>query len=88
MITPQDGDFNPLAGSGQPPAAVPQGIIADPNALLQAEIDRVVLEQTGRSADELRELQALEQLPPLSDEELARQAAADPGADGDPSTPE
>ena len=88
MTTPQDGDFKAPARAGQPAAAVPQGIIADPNALLQAEIDRVVLEQTGRSAEELRELEAMEQLPPLSDEELARQAEADPGADGDPSTPE
>ncbi len=71
-----------------PPKTSPQGIIADPNALLQAEIDRAVLEQTGRSADELRQLEELAQLPPLTDEELARQAEADPGADGDASTPE
>ena len=71
-----------------PPATPPQGIIADPNALLQAEIDRAVLEQSGRSAEELRQLEELEQLPPLSDEGLARQAEADTGADGDPSTPE
>lgn len=68
--------------------AAPQGIIANEAALLQAEIDRVVLEQSGHSAEELRELAALEQLPPVSDEELARQAEAAPGADGDPSTPE
>jgi hypothetical protein len=75
--------------SATPPSATPpQGIIADPNALLQAEIDRAVLEQSGRSAEELRQLEELEQLPPLSDEDLARQAEADPGADGDPSTPE
>lgn len=66
----------------------PQGLIADEAALLQAEIDRVVLEQTGRSAEELRKLDELEQLPPLSEEELARQAEAAPGADGDPATPE
>ena len=95
-ITPKDGDFakalddlakakpGPTAGS----ATTPQPLIADEGALLQAEIDRVVLEQTGRSAEELRELEAMEQLPPLSDEELARQAEAAPGADGDPSTPE
>ena len=71
-----------------PHAGKPQGIIADPNALLQVEIDRVVLEQSGHSAEELQKLAELEQLPPLSDDELARQAEAAPGADGDPSTPE
>ena len=71
-----------------PPDAKPQGIIADPNALLQAEIDRALLPETGRTAEELEKIAELEQLPPLSDEELARQAESAPGADGDPSTPE
>ena len=39
-----------------PPAAKPQGIIADPGALLQAEIDKTVLEHSGRSAEELRRM--------------------------------
>lgn len=71
-----------------PPPDQPQGLVANPNALLQAEIDRVVLDQSGRSAKELQTLAELEQLPPVSDEELARQAEAAPGADGDPATPE
>ena len=70
------------------PDAKPQGVIAHQEALLQTEIDRVVLEQSGHSAEELQKLAELEQLPPLSDDELARQAEAAPGADGDPSTPE
>ena len=70
------------------PDAKPQGDIANQEALLQTEIDRVVLEQSGHSAEELQKLAELEQLPPLSDDELARQAEAAPGADGDPSTPE
>ena len=70
------------------PDAKPQGVIANREALLQTEIDRVVLEQSGHSAEELQKLAELEQLPPLSDDELARQAEAAPGADGDPSTPE
>jgi hypothetical protein len=69
----------------QPP---PQGVIADASALLQAEIDRALLPATGRSADELARVAELEQLPALSDDELARQAEAAPGADGDPATPE
>jgi hypothetical protein len=36
----------------------------------------------------LVELAALQSAPPLSDEELARQALADGGADRDPATPE
>jgi len=36
----------------------------------------------------LEELAALEIAPPLSDDELARQALADGGADADPATPE
>lgn len=40
------------------------------------------------SAALLAELAALQAAPELSDEELARQALADGGADDDPSTPE
>jgi len=36
----------------------------------------------------LEEIAALEAAPELSEEELARQALADGGADGDPATPE
>jgi len=36
----------------------------------------------------LEELAALEDAPPLSDEELARQALEDGGGDADPTTPE
>ncbi len=36
----------------------------------------------------LEELAALDAAPPLSDEELARQALADGGGDADPDTPE
>lgn len=73
---------------GQPPPPAPQGVIADASALLQAEIDRALLPATGRSAEELARLAELGELPPISDEELARQAEAAPGADGDPSTSE
>ena len=70
------------------PPARPQGVIADASALLQAEIDRALLPASGRTAEDLARIAELEGLPPLSEEELARQAAADPGADNDPSTPE
>ena len=38
--------------------------------------------------DFLEQMAALNEAPPLSDEELERQALAAPGADGDPNTPE
>lgn len=66
----------------------PQPLIADPEALLQAQVDAVLVAETGRSLDELAQVAELAQLPPLGDDELARQAEAAPGADGDPSTPE
>lgn len=40
------------------------------------------------TAEFLEGLAALEAAPPMSDEELTRQALEHPGADGDPSTPE
>lgn len=47
-----------------------------------------VLDGEEPTKELLEELDALEQAPPLSDEELAQQALEHPGADGDPSTPE
>lgn len=97
-ITPKDGDFakalDDLAKAKAKPgptadsATTPQPLIADEGALLQAEIDRALLPGTGRTPEELQQIAELDELPPLSDEELARQAEAAPGADGDPSTPE
>ena len=95
-ITPKDGDFakalDDLAKAKPGPTAdsatTPQPLIADEGALLQAEIDRALLPATGRTPEELQQIAELDELPPLSDEELARQAEAAPGADGDPSTPE
>lgn len=93
---PNDGDFaralDELAGA-QPsdhaaPLASAQPLIADEGALLQAQIDQALLPGTGHTAEQLQQIAELDQLPPLSDEELARQAQAAPGADGDPGTPE
>ena len=68
--------------------STPQPLIADEGALLQAQIDQALLPSTGHTAEELQQIAELEELPPLSDEELARQAEAAPSADGDPATPE
>ena len=48
----------------------------------------VLLGNAQPSAEMLDELAALDAAPALSDEELARQALADGGGDGDPATPE
>jgi hypothetical protein len=51
-------------------------------------IEDVIIDGEEASDELLEELKDLENAPPLSDEELARQALEDPGADGDASTPE
>jgi hypothetical protein len=53
-----------------------------------ATFEDVLLGNAQPTPEMLEELAALEAAPELSDEELARQALADGGADNDPSTPE
>ncbi len=52
------------------------------------KLEEVLLEHEAPSEEFLEELAALENAPPLSDEELASQALAAGGADGDAKTPE
>lgn len=52
------------------------------------KLEEVLLEHEAPTQEFLEELAALEEAPPLSDEELADQALAAGGADNDPSTPE
>ena len=54
----------------------------------QQKLEEVLLEHEQPTQEFLDELAALEQAPPLSDEELARQAMEAGGADGDSTTPE
>lgn len=54
----------------------------------QQKLEEVLLEHEAPTQAFLEELAALEQAPPLSDEELARQALAAGGHDGDSATPE
>ena len=51
-------------------------------------LEEVLLEHEEPTQEFLDELAALERAPPLSDEELARQALDAGGGDGDSSTPE
>jgi hypothetical protein len=53
-----------------------------------ATFEDVLLGNAEPTAEMLEELAALEAAPALSDDELARQALSDGGADGDPLTPE
>jgi hypothetical protein len=70
---------------------VPPTILHSPSAHIetgQQKLEEVLLEHEQPSQAFLDELAALEQAPPLSDEELARQALEAGGGDGDSSTPE
>jgi len=89
--TPQDGDFAAFlerkasevlvagAAAVAPASAAPHAPPQNLDDVLDGEEPTEAL---------LEEVDALEHAPPLSDEELARQALEHPGADGDPSTPE
>ncbi len=52
------------------------------------KLEEVLLEHEEPTSEFLEELAALGKAPPLSDEELARQAMEAGGADGDSQTPE
>ncbi|UUZ63368.1 hypothetical protein LP417_27990 [Polaromonas sp. P1-6] len=52
------------------------------------KLEEVLLEHEEPTSEFLEELAALEEAPPLSDEELAKQALAAGGGDGDSGTPE
>ncbi|CAN5289666.1 hypothetical protein BH10PSE16_BH10PSE16_00360 [soil metagenome] len=73
------GDKFPPATSG------PEAIHAE---TFTQRIEEVLLGHEPPDQALLEELAALEDAPPLSDEELARQALEDGGADADPATPE
>jgi len=69
-----------------PPATSgPQAIHAETTS---QRIEEVLMGHEPARDDLLDELAALENAPPLSDEELERQALQEGGADADPSTPE
>lgn len=73
------GDRFPPATSG------PEAIHAE---TFTQRIEEVLLGHEAPDEALLEELAALEDAPPLSEEELARQALQDGGGDADPATPE
>ena len=69
-----------------PPATSgPQAVHAETSS---QRIEEVLMGHEQPQDDLLDELAALENAPPLSDEELERQALQDGGGDADPATPE
>ena len=73
-------------GDKFPPAT--SGVEAIHAETSSQRIEEVLLGHEQRDDALLEELAALKDAPPLSDEELARQALEDGGVDADPTTPE
>ena len=97
--TPPDGDFSRLIeqqlelAAARLPALHPAEVHPAPEdheevAVAHPSLEDVLLGNAEPSQEMLEELAALEAAPELSEDELARQALADGGADEDPSTPE
>ena len=93
---PKDGDFaaylNRVANrdSDAAPASVAQAndTLAQEAKQERQTIQQVLVEGQEPTDEFLEELNALNEAPELSDEELARQALSAPGDDGDVRTPE
>jgi hypothetical protein len=97
--TPREGEFTKLIdeqlelAAAKLPALAPTVVHPSPadheeRKAAHATFEDVLLGNAEPSPEMLEELAALEAAPELSEEELARQALADGGADKVPSTPE
>jgi DNA excision repair protein ERCC-2 len=97
--TPTEGEFSKLVdeqlelAAARIPALSPTVVHPSPvdheeRSAAHANFEDVLLGNAEPSPEMLEELAALEAAPELSEEELARQALADGGADDDPATPE
>ncbi len=97
--TPKDGDFanwveeksEALKFELGEKFPVPPTTLQSPSVHVETgrqKLEEVLLEHEEPTPEFLEELAALEDAPPLSDEELARQALEAGGEDGDSSTPE
>jgi hypothetical protein len=71
-----------------PGAVHPSPLDHDERKSPHATLEDVLLGNAEPSPEMLEELAMLQAAPELSEQELARQALADGGADNDPSTPE
>ncbi len=72
----------------EPSVVHPSPVDHEESHAAHVTLEDVLLGHAQATPEMLQELAALESAPPLSEEELARQALADGGADNDPSTPE
>lgn len=97
--TPPEGSFTKLVdeqlelAAARLPALAPNAVHPSPvdheeRQAAHATFEDVLLGNAEPTPEMLEELAALEAAPELSDDELARQALADGGADNDSSTPE
>ena len=97
--TPKDGDFanwvddksEALKFELGEKFPIPPTALHSPSLHVETseqKLAEVLLEHEEPTQEFLDELAALEQAPPLSDEELARQALEAGGSDGDSTTPE
>jgi hypothetical protein len=97
--TPQEGELAKLIDEqlelavAKLPALAPTALHPSPadheeRRAAHASLEDVLLGNADPTPEMLEELAALQATPPLGEEELARQALADGGADGDPATPE
>ncbi len=82
-LPPREPAASPAPRHDDPEELTPEQIAA-----LIAEVEPGIIERQGRTKAELDALAELQALPELSEEELARQALAHPGADDDPRTAE
>ena len=94
---PPEGEFNKLVDEQLELAAVKLPVLTSvhPSPLDHEElkaahpdIEDLLLGNVEATPEMLEEMAALRDAPELSEEELARQALADGGADNDPATPE
>ncbi len=94
---PPEGEFNKLVDEQLELAAAklpvltpvhPSPVDHEERQVAHANIEDLLLGNAEATPEMLEELAALQAAPELSEEELARQALADGGADGDTSTPE
>ncbi len=92
---PKNGDFAAYVSdlsrvsTSAPAPLMSQGLedtVEVPN--LAQRVQDLINKGEPLSDEILKELDEMAELPPISDEELERQALSDPGADGDVNTPE
>lgn len=83
--TPEDGHSS---RSIEQQAKQPYSFVPPSDGGQRLNLDQILLRGADENNEPLEEIALQQQAPPLSEEELARQALEHPGADGDPDTPE